>query len=114
MERISELSKVQVAQATAAVSVDNTIVAARGYHEIKVPATTSLETCLASRCYQFTVNPVLPDEVNVDNCNLNITMKILKNDKAYAASDQISMIQAAPLNMWEYMRIMVIMGNNGK
>lgn len=105
MERLSEWSKLNIAKDTTAHKVPETSVAFRDNYRVIVNPTTPAD-CQKTN-FSFQIHPVLPSEIDLQECNLNVTFKITKNGQAYSANDQISCVQALGVLAWESVKISI-------
>ena len=105
MERISTKSKLQIVNNTEAVSVPSTGIAFREHHRVQVLPTTPCAP--ATKKYNFQIQPVMPSELNLADCNVIVTFKVTKNSKTYEKKDQISCVNYLGVLAWDKVKVSI-------
>ena len=62
---------------------------------------------MASRCFQFQINPILSSELDVGGSELFIRYRVKKNGKSYGPTDQISCSNYGGVTFFEKVRLLI-------
>lgn len=103
MERLTNLSELSIPKPLSVHLVKETSVGFHSKYRTNVNLTTSVES--SRKSYLFNILPNLPSELNLSDCKLIVKAKILKDEKEYGATDQISCCQALGVFMWDEVKV---------